>query len=328
VSLPGEQDPDELIHDNPEAWEQLIGGAIPVADYVIQQGTAHLAPNASIQEREAVARNLLPILTATESDLQRNGNIQALARRVRIDERLLIQWSRQRQAAETRPQLSLKAQRRLAGRPALPAIPTISGPPGQSPPREGFCLAMLIHQPDRLYAANRKLRQLQGQDETLAEVLGPLAADDFNRPDHREIFQGLVQALYQDDFEPLEYLYRNLPPELMQTVEQLQVTPLETFRQALSGPLAAELQSILRDQARINALPEPNTELFVQEALMLRHTRLERESHEYYFLQQESQALDSSLTDDYYHSTMEANRRARQLIALALQQMKSLARDV
>ncbi len=176
VSLPGEQDPDELIHDNPEAWEQLIASAIPVADYVIQQGTAHLAHNASMQEREAVARELLPILTATESDLQRNGNIQALARRVRIDERILIQWSRQRQAAETRPQLRLKEQRRLAGRPVLPTIPAFSGPPGQSPPREGFCLALLIQQPDRLYAANRKLRQLQGQDETLAEVLGPLGA--------------------------------------------------------------------------------------------------------------------------------------------------------
>jgi len=47
---------------------------------------------------------------------------------------------------------------------------------------------MLIEQPDRLYAANRKLRELQGEDSGLAETLAPLSAEDFSRADYQAVF--------------------------------------------------------------------------------------------------------------------------------------------
>jgi DNA primase len=321
VSLPEGQDPDDLIREDPAAWETLIAGAVPVAEYVIQQQTAHLSGTSSYHERERVARELLPILTATENDLQRNVNIQALARRVRIDERTLLQWTQVRQAAETRSLPTIRDQRRLAGHRSRTA-PPVNSPPGQSEAQEGFCLWMLLTDPERLFVANRKLRELQGDDSTLATVLAPLSPTDFYRPDYQIIFQELERSLYQDEFQPLEYLYANLPPELADAVAQLaSASPLETFEQGLTSMLATELQSILREQARINAQPEPDTGLFVQQVLALRHSRLERESREYYFLQQD----DS--TDQDYLATIRANTRARQVIAKALQRMRSLARD-
>jgi DNA primase len=322
VSLPEGQDPDDLIRDDPDAWEVLIGRAVPVADYVIQQGTAHLSGQSSYQEREQVARQLLPILTATESDLQRNGNIQTLARRVHIDERTLIQWTKFRQAARTRALPALPEQRRLAERPAPVQI---GGPPGQSELREGFCLWLLLKRPECLYAANRKLRELQGDDADLDTVLGPLNAYDFSRADYGAIFRLLEYALDQDEMDPLEYV-RDLPPELATVVEQLPT--LERFQQVLPRALETEFLSIRQHQDRVNLRPEPDTTLFIQEALSLRHSRLERELSELYFLQQDTQTHNGELMEAPYEDELRVYARARQLIAKTLQQMRSLSREM
>jgi DNA primase len=323
VSLPEGKDPDDLIREDPGAWEELIARAVPVADYVIQQGAAHLDSHSSYQEREAVARQLLPILTATESDLQRNGNLQALARRVRIDERTLIQWTQRRQAAATRAMPSIREQRKLAGRAERP-VP-VSGPPGQSVLREGFCLRLLLEQPERLFAARRKLRELQGKDPALVGVLAPLSASDFTRPDYQAIFRVLEEALYQDEREPLEFLYEHLAPELLAIGEELKPEPIESLTSRKMW--ATELQSIFRDQARRNSRPEPSTALFVEEALNLRHCRLERDCQELYFLQEDARTAGDSVAEHYHHASIDLNRRAQGLIALALQQIRSFARD-
>lgn len=323
VSLPEGKDPDDLIHEDRAAWEALIASAVPVADYVIQQGTAHLQGHGSYHERETVARTLLPILMATESDLQRNINIQALARRVRIDEQILIQWAQHRQSAQTRPSLSIRDQRRLAVRSTSPV--SAVGPPGQSARREGFCLGLLLHQPGRLYAANRKLRELQGQDGTLAEVLGALAVEDFSRADYQVIFQAVERSLFENEGDLIEYLRDRLPGELVAVAWQLMrdVTD-ESIEHSLSKPLMTEYQSIRRDQARRNMVPELSTWLFIQEALTLRQSRLKRESGELQFVQEDAQTLDDRLM---YEMAMRNNTRARQLITKALQQMKSFARE-
>ena len=328
VSLPEGQDPDDLIRETPDVWVSLIDRAMPVADYVIAQGTAHLSSESSYHERERVARELLPILTATENDLQRNVNIQTLARRVRIDERTLIQWTQYRQAAQTRALPSLRQQQRLAEQIARPEA--IGGPPGHSTVREGFCLRLLMEEPERLYAANRKLRELQGGDASLQDALGAMNINDFSRPDYQAVFAVLERSLYQDEEEPLAYLYSQLPPELVSVVEELQVTPLESFQRRLSRSLMTELQSIQREQARINTLPKPDTNLFVEEALALRHSRLERELQEVFFLQQDAQenAQGDDLTDGLYQAKVTANAQARKLLAKTLQDMRSLSRDM
>ncbi len=322
ISLPEGNDPDDLIRRDPAAWEALLANAVPVADYVIQQGTAHLTAQSSPQEREQAARTLLPILMATESDIQRSGNIQALARRVRIDERVLIQWTQRRQAARTRALPSLRDQQRLAGRAAIAAASP--GPPRQSALREGFCLGLLLEQPERLYAANRLLRELQGDEPLLAEVLAPLKAEDFTRPDYQAIFQVLLRALSQHETEPVEYFYTHLSPELRAVVDELRVTPLEEFEQALPAALATELRSIRREQARLNAQPEADTRVWLQEVLALRQRFLERQRNELYFLQQDSQALSGDLTGAGYDDALQANNRAIQIIARALRQVNGL----
>mgnify|MGYP000639838191 FL=1 len=321
ITLPEGHDPDDLIRENPEAWKELLERAIPVAEYVIQRGTAHLTPQSSYQEREQAARALLPLLTATESDIERSGNIQALARRVRIDERTLLQWTQRRRAERTRAVPPVREQRRLAERPA-PAVRagTAAGHPAL---REGFCLRLLLEQPERLYVANRLLRELQNGEAWLSEVLAPLKPGDFSRPDYQAIFRVLLQALYQHEMEPVDYFYAHLSPELRQVVEELRVTPEEELEQALPRPLRAELRSIRREQARLNAQPEADTRVWLQEVLALRQRFLEREWNELYFLQQDAQLLSGDLTGAGYHEALRANIRARLIIARALSRVKT-----
>ena len=78
-------------------------------------------------------------------------------------------------------------------------------------------------------------------------------------------------------------------------VDELRVTSLEEFEQALPRALATELRSIMRDQARLNALPEPDTRAWLQEVLALRQRLLERQRNELYFIQQDAQALSGDL---------------------------------
>jgi len=325
ITLPEGKDPDVLIREDPDAWRALIASAMPVADFVIRQGTAHLGANASIHEREAAARALLPILTATESDLQRSGNVQALARELRLDERVLIAWTQRRQSAQTRAQPSLREQRRLVGRGA--PLPASSAPPGQSEQREGFCLGLLLQQPEWLYSANRRLRELQGRDAGLAPALGPLCADDFRRADFQAIFRAVEGWLYQDG-EPLgTYLAHVLPAELIEVVGQLYLSPLDRINEELPPSLAIELQSILREKARINALPAPDETLFVQEALALRHSRLEREHRELFFLQEEAKRESSPLVSEF-DAASAIHYQALSRVTRALQQIRGLFRDL
>lgn len=321
ITLPEGHDPDDLIRQDPAAWKTLLEHAIPVAEYVIQQGTAHLTPQSSYQEREQAARALLPLLTVTESDIERSGNIQALARRVRIDERTLLQWTQRRRAERTRAMPTVREQRRLAERSA-PAVRAGTAA-GHSALREGFCLRLLLEQPERLYAANRLLRELQNGEAWLGEVLAPLKAADFTRPDYQAIFRVLAESLYQHDVEPVDYFYAHLSPELRAVVEELQVAPEEELEQALPRPLRAELRSIRREQARLNALPAADMRVWLQEVLALRQRFLEREWNELYFLQQDAQLLSGDLIGAGYHEALRANIRARQILARALSRVKT-----
>ncbi len=325
VSLPDGLDPDDLIRESPDAWQALIARAIPIAEYVIQQATASLSEQSSVYEREQVARALLPILTATESDLQRSSNIQALARRVRIDERTLLQWMYRQQTPQTRGRLRPPEQRKLAERPVH--VTAVSGPPGHSVVHERFCLQLLIEDPEWLFEANRRFRELQNGDPALSVVLGPLQASDFSRIEYQTIFRTLTQALHEGDEDPLDYLYAHLPPELVTVVDELRVSILDSIRQTLAYKLEAEVDSIVRDQKRTNSLPRLTAHQLVQEALALRHNLLERQFQELYFLQQEDQTQGGNADNGEYITQIRAAARARQLIAKALQEMKNMLRE-
>ena len=180
-------------------------------------------------------------------------------------------------------------------------------------------MQLLIEDPEWLFDVNRKLRELQGSDPLLGEVLAPLNEGDFSRIDHKTIFKTLVHALFEGDDDPIDYLYAHLPAELAAIVDELRVPTLDTIQQMLPH---ADFHSIVRDQERLHSLPAPDVNDLVREALTLRLNQLERQRQELYFLQQEM----STINDEEAYATglqISAIARAHKLID---QVLKSAAR--
>ncbi|MFZ4814415.1 MAG: DNA primase [Phototrophicaceae bacterium] len=120
LHIPNAKDPDDLIRETPHEWERLIAEAVPMADYLIAAETADLPPEATIQEREAAARRIIPLLLATEDSLYRQTNVQKLAMRLHIPERELLQ-------------IAAMIQKEAQARPARRVIPA---PPKTASPAE------------------------------------------------------------------------------------------------------------------------------------------------------------------------------------------------
>jgi DNA primase len=263
LTVPDAKDPDDLIRAQPQAWAELVERAVPVADYVIAVETGALPPNASLQERSAVARRLLPILLASENDLYKMDNLQRLAVKLRIAERDLLAWASEQQsidAAKT-PRPAPPAP------PAAPAAPpnyddmlSMPEPPNFPPLDDEFfsfapsddlpdfdtpimpaaaikavpittgentlerdCLRALIMQPDLIYHVNRKFREL-AQEQPQLQTSG-------------------LRELDVDDFS--HPIYHPLARVLQESFGQDDHEPLDYMRRTLTEDLRASLEFIL-----------------------------------------------------------------------------------
>lgn len=178
ATLPEGQDPDDLLRQTPDRWPTLIDQAMPVAEYIIDTETTGLEDNAPIAEREALARRLLPLLMATENNIYRMDNVQALALRLRIPERELLALARQAKTPTATPEPSISTETTA----------------------EQLCLSALLADPQALYSIQRAFRQREVAD---------FGVDDFGRTS-RQGMQALIDALAQDDLEPIEYVRQAL----------------------------------------------------------------------------------------------------------------------
>lgn len=352
LHIPGAKDPDELIRETPEQWSELVKNAIPVAEFVIDIETAGMPTNATLQEREALARRVLPILVASENDLYTKDNVQLLARRLHIAERDLLGWAdEQRRIAKAKapkPRPSEGKSRPSDVHSAMhtegdlepPDMPPLAyddrdappeewdssslnslpHPEGKQPSRAGvlpgipngrrqeaaieaYCLRMLFQRPEAYYAVNRKLRELAGTRRELHS--GPLCdwqAEDFSQTETRALMQTFLEALEQDDLEPLVYLHTYADPSLQPQLEMILRDELQGMRARLGDGLTADLMFIW-DYNRPPAV-DLNAEL-VEKALQLRARRLQREREELVFLQ-----VDMNQDD-------EAGQRFQERIALS-----------
>jgi DNA primase len=307
LHIPDAKDPDDLIREAPDEWPMLVDSAVPVADYVINMEASVLPPNATVQEREAVARHLLPLLLASENNLFRQDNIQKLAMRLRIAENSLLALAAEHQRIE-----QARAPRRFREE-APPDYPPLEYNDGDAPPDEkgkdyapaaprptprqrsphdssrweADCLGGLLQEPDLIYLINRKFRELAGSDPVL--LAGPLAEfgmDDFSQSDYRMLARTFMEALDQDEFTPLEYLRAQCDDMLRQVLEEdILLTDFDRLLPRLRHGLSVDLATMLKQ----SGAPDRRGEL-VSNALRLRRQRIEREREDLYFLMMEADA--------------------------------------
>ena len=290
LTLPGAKDPDDLIREAPEQWRHLVDEAMPVADFVIGMEMETLPPNASLQEREAAARRLLPILVASENDLYKKDNLQKLAMKLRIGERDLLVWAQEQQRIT-----SARAPRSAPQPPGFDTLPPEDGyydlpdfdqpvgarqgvqPPAVSKPKlERYCLRILFAQPDLFYHVNRKFRELAGDnDDLMRGPLGDFGSDDFTHSTYQALMRIFEEALAQDAMDAIEYINAQLTPELIEEINDIFLDDIEEMRPVLRHGLSADLTVAQKHQERHGAVLDIYNEL-THKALELRQRRLMR----------------------------------------------------
>jgi DNA primase len=350
LSVPGAKDPDELMRENPAAWGERVEQAMPVADFVIEMETRTLSANASVLEREAMARRILPTLIMTENDLYKRDSLQKLALRLRIPERDILAWAAEQQAIQ--PGSAPGARDRAAERSAAthtrqpPApdvpifepddpppdnpyadIPNFDAPirlapqaPAASPTRdhaklERYCLRILYQQPNLIYHVHRKFSEIAGNDSALARgPLGEFGADDFNRSDYRALLIVLLNAQAQEDIDVYEFVQHHVDPALMDELVALFDDPWEELRPRLAFGLSADLPIIVHQSERSNGTVNLQSEI-IEHAMRLRLQRLERTVQEIAYLQME-QVEDDMLDslDEVIAMTNQARRRIQEAL--------------
>lgn len=309
LQLPGSQDPDDLIRADAAAWPALVTDATPVADYVIDAELAALPAQPTLQERESVARRLLPLLLASENRLYTRDNLQKLAMRLRIGEDDLLQWAQQQ-----RPGPAPGQRRRRNGAAAQQAGRRAPQPQRNDQRRERDFMGNLLRQPELLFQINRKFRELADGDAHL--LRGPLAdfeTSDFISRDFGDLLRCLLGALEQDELSPLAWIHAHGDDLQRSTLQQLeretQASDLEHARSSLREGFSADLAHVLKRTDAVDWRRE-----LVRTALRLRRLRLERERQELYYLMSEIEAGKEGL-----HNRIKTSVAARNLIDRELQ---------
>ncbi|MFN8380110.1 MAG: DNA primase [Anaerolineae bacterium] len=302
LTVPDGKDPDDFTRAHPNEWPALVDAAMPVAEFVIALETADLGDKASVAEKEAVARRVLPVLTASESDLLRQDNLQKLAVRLRISEMQLLAWAAQEAANAPRS----------APKTAPPPLPPDDYPPepddfwygddvaplpvaveqAASPALrelarlEAHLLKALYDQPELVYAINRRFREMAGPDSLLLNgPLCELCAEDFTRASHQTFLVLLQDALLQDELSFQQYLDGHLQslPEVSREIEQALRDEIAALEPRLTHGLRVDLPVVVRQQERAGGILDTREDA-IRSALRLREERIERERIELQFV--------------------------------------------
>ncbi|HEX77621.1 MAG TPA: DNA primase [Dehalococcoidia bacterium] len=182
--LPPDKDPDQVIREDPQAWQELTEAALPVVDYALETVTAKLDLSQA-RDKSAAAQQLSPIIARIKDPVRQSHYLQKLARLIRVDERSLA-WALRRQ------------------RPARPrAVSQLSEPPAPLPTSailEEHCLCLLLTHP-----------QLAG----LGEQLSP---EYFQHTENREVFLAWREAGHRG--KPEEVLDASLREHLQRLRER------------------------------------------------------------------------------------------------------------
>ena len=199
VTLPEGLDPDEVVLHDPEAWTGLLEGAQTIVNYVLDVATAAR----DIEDPKAkaeIARQVLPLIEDVADPVEREVYRQNLARRLKVDERALLQWRKKTSSRGRRaPQAEGEVEERT----------TVITPSGAV---ERFCLAVLLDHPELLYRVDREFQALEIERSS---------NQDFSSTEHQMIFKVIRSALGQHDEEPVQYWQNNLETPLFSIAETL-----------------------------------------------------------------------------------------------------------
>ncbi|MFC1846545.1 DNA primase [Chloroflexota bacterium] len=141
--LPEGKDPDDVIRQSKEQWQQIIGQAVPIMDYAFDRLTSGLDLT-SARDKSLAVDKLLPLITAV-NDLVRQGHyIQKLARLADISVNKLEMIIENNRVKRRQPVTRPGAETTGAADTQKALI---------SNPREEYCLSLLLQHPELKHLA-------------------------------------------------------------------------------------------------------------------------------------------------------------------------------
>jgi DNA primase len=166
ISLPQGRDPDLVIRDAPQSWQQLVDNALPLMDHLLTVA-ASKANLAKPEERSRASEQLLPLIAELEDDVQREFYLSKLATLLGVSEKTLIGMAAR--LYRTRSEKASKTENK-------PVTPAYFGDR-----LEEYCLCLLLQHPDLRDRANE------------------LEPEHFERSENREIFMAWSNTLNPDE---------------------------------------------------------------------------------------------------------------------------------
>ena len=263
------KDPDDVLRQTPEKWQEYVDKALPVADFVINMEVGDLPANASMPERQAAAERLLPILTASENNLYQKDNLQKLAMRLHIAESDLLAWAREIQRREAnKPRRAAQPPQQHTPPPPMDDgyYSSMDEPPpffdfdDDDMPPPDFPVGTHIPtapatttRPPRqsVFATRNSNRALEAYCLRML-LLDPTLMSQVNRKfrelaqNNTELLRGPLRELTTDDF--IQGEYRALLSELKTAISQDDVEPIEYLREGLDDTLREEMNTLLLEE--------------------------------------------------------------------------------
>ncbi len=267
TTLPEGRDPDEVVREDPEAWQRILDGARPVVVHVMET----LAAGKELEDakvKSEIAAQVLPLIRDIPSAIERDTYRQRLARLIRVDERALLDDPSTASRPRRRPRRPQPAQ-------VAPPQPSVLSETqfGTTQALEVFTLGVLMRHPDYLYRLDRALQKAN---------LHRLSAHDFQDTGHQNLMRVIRKATDQD-FD----------------------VPHQVVIASLSLSLHDQADSILEATADLEANPVRTLEDLLRAVLDLRRRQVNRNIAHLRFLMEDAQEKGELIVGDYQQSMMQ-----------------------
>ena len=196
TALPGLQDPDEIVLENPEAWKQIIAKAKPVVVHVMETLAIDKDLNDAKVKRD-IAAQVMPLIDDVGDAVEREAYRQQLAGFLRVDERSL-------KSARSGPAHSRRKKIESDQADVIPAD-MLSKPAQKNQMLERYLLHDLFLEPEGLFRLNKTLCNLE---------LDPITESDFQNADTLAGYHLIAESLRQVDYTPSDFVEARLTSAL------------------------------------------------------------------------------------------------------------------
>jgi DNA primase len=204
LTLPPGMDPDDVTHQDPELWGELIEKAKPVVAHVMDT----LAQDQDLDDpktKSDVASQVLPLIDDLPDAIERDAYFQRLSRMLEINESTLMSFRPTRQ----KPSRPARIQRDLPEKALQNTKAVIKREGGAY---EKHCVGILLREPELIYKVDRALSQ---------DGLARFDEKDFQNADYKILIKTIREAIAQSDEEPTDFIIRQLPEDFLGIVDEL-----------------------------------------------------------------------------------------------------------